>query len=418
MTRCRAVPLSMMALAAAVLVTAALTSSDAAGQHTHEEGEHVDSHEARQEDHTDHEETPSGVGAHEDTPDGHEEHGEEAEGGVVELSAESIQAADIHVTALKSELLPEFISAPGEIQLDQYRSAEVTPLIDAVVVKRHARLGDEVKAGQPLITLASIDVAAAQGELRIVANEWQRVRRLGRGVVSAKHFVQARVAYEQGRLKLGAYGLDNKQINAVVTRKMKVALGQFQLNAPVSGTVLRDDFRVGQRIKAGHSLFLIADERRVWVEANLPPLQADQIEIGVSARVNIGGHWHEGKVIQKHHLLDEQTRTVRVRIAVTPRGEHHHAGEFVQVTIAADADHAEPTLAVPESALVQDDEGNWTVFVELNPGHFKQTRIHRGTARGKKIAISGIPEGTPVVTEGAFYLGAELAKSGFEIHSH
>ena len=380
----------MIVTGAAVLVIAALTSSDATGQRV-------------EDDHADHDEPVSGQAGH----------GEEPAGGVVELSAESIQAADIHVATLKAEVLPEVISAPGEIQLDQYRSAEVTPLIDAIVVKRHARLGDEVKAGQPLITLASIEVAAAQGQLRIVANEWQRVRRLGRGVVSAKRYVRARVAYEQGRLKLRAYGLDNKQINAVVNRRMTVALGQFQLNAPVSGTVLHDDFRVGQRIKAGHSLFLIADERRVWVEANLPPHQADHIQIGVPARVNIDGHWYQGKVIQKHNLLDEQTRTVRVRIAVTPGVEHHHAGEFVQVAITARADGAKPTLAVPESALVQDEEGNWTVFVEFQSGHFKQTRVHRGTTRGQKIAISGIAEGTPVVTKGAFYLGAELAKSGF-----
>lgn len=392
MKRFRAVPLLMIGLGAAVLVTAALTSLEATGQPSHvEEGDHGDSHEARQENHT--------------------EHGEDSEGGVVELSAKSILAADIHVTTLESELLPEIISAPGEIHLDQYRSAEVTPLIDAVAIKRHARLGDEVKAGQPLITLASVEVAAAQGELRIVANEWQRVRKLGRGVVSAKRYIQARVAYEQSRLKLSAYGLDNKQINAIATRRMKVALGQFQLNAPVSGTVVRDDFRVGQRIKAGHSLFLIADERRVWVEANLPPHQADHIEIGVPARVNVGGDWHEGKVIQKHRLLDEQTRTVRVRIGVAPRGKNHHAGEFVQVAVAAQGDNAKPTLAVPESALVQDDESHWTVFVELEPGHFKQTRVHRGTTRGRKVAISGIAEGTPVVTEGAFYLGAELAKA-------
>ena len=387
-TRFRAVPSLTFGLGAAVLVIAALTSVDATGQRV--EDDHGDSHEAR-----------------------HDDHGEKAEGGVVELSPESIQAADIHVTALKSELLPEFISAPGEIQLNQYRSAEVTPLIDAVVVKRHARLGDKVKAGQPLITLASIEVAAAQGELRIVANEWQRVRRLGRGVVSAKRYVQARVAYEQGRMKLSAYGLDNKQINAVVTGRIKVALGRFQLNAPVSGTVLRDDFHVGQHIKAGYSLFLIADERRFWVEANLTPLQADHIEVGVPAQVSIGGYWHEGRVIQKHHILNEQTRTIPVRIAVEPRGAQHHAGEFVQVAIAASVANAKPTFAVPESALVQDDEGNWTVFIELKPGHFKRTRIHRGTTRGKKIAISGIAEDTPVVTEGAFYLGAELAKSGF-----
>ena len=374
------------------------------GRTTHpRRADHADSHEAGHDDRPDHDERVSGQAGHVEEP----------ERGVVELSAESIRAADIHVTALKSELLPEIISAPGEIQLNQYRSAEVTPLIDAVIVKRHARLGDKVKAGQPLITLASIEVAAAQGELRIVANEWQRVRKLGRGVVSEKRYVQARVAYEQGRLKLSAYGLDNKQINAVVTGRIRVALGRFQLNAPVSGTVLRDDFHVGQHIKAGYSLFLIADERRFWVKANLPPLQADHIEVGVPAQVSIGGYWHEGRVIQKHHILNEQTRTIPVRIAVTPDGENHHAGEFVQVAIVARVDNAKPTLAVPESALVQDEEGNWTVFVELNPGHFKQTRVHRGTTRGKKVAISGIAEGTSVVTKGAFYLGAELAKSGF-----
>ena len=403
MTSFRAIPSFMIVVGAAVLVIAALTSLDATGQRTHDEGEHGGSHEAGHDDHADHDEPVSGQAGH----------GKEFEGGVVELSAESIRAADIHVTVLKSELLPEFISAPGEIQLNQYRSAEVTPLIDAVVVKRHARLGDEVKTGQPLITLASIEVAAAQGALRIVANEWQRVRKLGKGVVSAKRYLQARVAYEQARLKLSAYGLDNKQINAVVTGRIKVALGRFQLNAPVSGAVLRDDFHIGQHIKAGHSLFLIADERRFWVEANLTPLQAEHIEVGVPARIRVGGHWHEGRVIQKHHILNEQTRTIPVRIAVEPLGEQHHAGEFVQVAIAARADDAKPTLALPESALVRDEEGNWTVFVEFQSGHFKQTRVHRGTTRGQKIAISGIAEGTPVVTKGAFYLGAELAKSGY-----
>ena len=36
-----------------------------------------------------------------------------------------------------------------------------------------------------------------------------------------------------------------------------------------------------------------------------------------------------------------------VRIGVAPRGKNHHAGEFVQVAIAAQGDNAKPTLAVP-----------------------------------------------------------------------
>ena len=344
------------------------------------------------------------------------DHGEEAE--VVELSEESIRAAGIQVTTLKRELLPQVILAPGEIKLDQYRSAKVTPLIDAVVMKRHVRLGDHVKAGQPLITLASVAVATAQGQLRIQSAEWQRVRKLGKAAVSARRYIEAKVAYEQGRLKLKAYGLDDDQINAIAFRHSQSPTGQFQLKAPITGTVFRDDFYIGQRIQAGQDLFTISDENRVWVQANLPPSHAKHVRIGLQVDVNIRGEWHKGKVIQKHHMLDRHTRTIPVRIAIRPREEHHHTGEFVQISLALWPPDAKPGLAVPESALTQNDKGNWTVFVESKRGHFKRTPVLRGTTHGEKISIAGLPDGTAVVIEGAFYLAAELAKSGFEIHSH
>lgn len=358
-----------------------------------------------------------------DDRDGHEErasqeadHGEEAE--VVELSDESIRAAGIQVATLKQELLPHVILAPGEIKLNQYRSAHVTPLIDAIVVKRHVRLGDHVKAGQLLITLASVEVAAAQGQLRIRSAEWQRVRKLGKAAVSARRYVEAKVAYEQGRLKLKAYGLDDGQINAIAFRAPKNPLGQFQLKAPITGTVLQDDFYIGQHVQAGHDLFTISDENQVWVQANLPPSHAKDVRVGQPVDVNIRGEWHKGKVIQKHHMLDRHTRTIPVRIAIRPREEYHHPGEFVQISLALWSADLKPELAVPESALTQDDKGNWTVFVESKRGHFKRTPVLRGATHGEKIAITGLPDGTTIVIEGAFYLAAELAKSGFEIHAH
>ena len=388
------------------------------------EENHDDDHEdhviATEEDHDDdHEDHVIATEEdHAEAAHGEADHEGESAAGVVELSAASIRAAGIQVTTLTPELLPELISAPGEIQLNQYRSAEVTSLIDAVVIKRHARLGDEVETGARLVTLTSIEVAATQGELMIRSTEWQRVRALGKAAVSAKRYIEAEVAYEQARLKLSAYGLDDRQIDAIAGRELKGSLGEFELNAPVSGTIVRDDFRVGQHIEAGRSLFLIADENQLWVEANLSPLQAQNIKPGMPAQINIGGDWHGGTVIQQHHLLDEQTRTISVRIALEPGEEPHHPGEYVQVSIALQVAGTKPALVVPEAALMQDGEGNWTVFVELEQGHFKQTRIFRGAAHGGKIPISGIAEGASVVTEGTFYLAAELAKSGFDIHSH
>jgi len=376
--------------------------------------------------HDDHNEANTQAGAHADE-DGHadeEGHGDEdghdneSEDGLLELSEESLLLAGIKVEKLTPGVLPKLIYAPGEVRLDQYRSAEVTPLVDALVSKRHVKLGDEVNAGQLLVTLVSIEVVAAQGELMVASTEWRRVRGLGKATVSAKRYTEAEVAYEQARLKLLAYGLDEKQIEAAASGDRSRPLGEFDLNAPVPGTILRDDFRVGQRIEPGQSLFLIADESRVWIEASLSPRQARNVEVGMTAQVKMNEHWHEGKVIQKHHLLDERTRTVPVRISIQPDGEHHHGGEFVQVAISSASPSGAPTLAVTEPALIQDDKGNWTVFVEVKVGHFKQMKVRRGESSGAMIPISGIAPGLNVVTDGAFFLAAELAKSGFDIHNH
>ena len=362
------------------------------------------------EQHEDHNEAKTQAGAHGDK--------DESEDGLLELSDESMRLADIKVEKLTPRILPRLIHAPGEVRLDQYRSAEVTPLVDSLVSKRHVKLGDEVSAGQLLVTLVSVEVVAAQGELMVASTEWRRVRGLGKATVSAKRYTEAEVAYEQARLKLLAYGLDEKQIEAAASGDRSRPLGEFDLNAPVAGTILRDDFRIGQRIEPGQSLFLIADESRVWIEASLSPRQAKAVDVGMSAQVKMNEHWHEGKVIQKHHLLDERTRTVPVRISVQPDGEHHHGGEFVQVAISSATPSGKPTLAVTEPALIQDDEGNWTVFVEVKAGHFRQIKIRRGEASGAMVPISGIAPGMNVVTDGAFFLAAELAKSGFDIDNH
>ena len=348
--------------------------------------------------------------------DTHEE-GEEEES-LIPLSTESMRMAGIRVEALYSQDLNDFISAPGEVQLDQYSSAEVTSLVDAIVIARNAQLGDEVEIGQSLITLASVDVAAAQGELTIAATEWRRVMELGEAAVGAQRYIQAEITYQQARLRLLAYGLDENQIENATKGTGDLPLGNFNLVAPVYGTVLSDDFRVGQRIAAGDSLFVIADESRVWVEVHVSPSQANSLEIGMPAQVEINGHWHEGTLIQKHHMLDEQTRTVPVRIALELVEEHHHAGEFVRVSLAVESANGSTAIVVPESALAIGGDGDWTVFVEVESGVFSQIEVERGIAWGNSVPISGLEDGTRVVTEGAFFLAAELAKSGFDIHNH
>jgi hypothetical protein len=56
--------------------------------------------------------------------------------------------------------------------------------------------------------------------------------------------------------------------------------------------------------------------------------------------------------------------------------------------------------------------------VEDEPDHFIRTPVTRGQIYAGLVAIDGIEPGSTVVTNGAFYLAAELAKSGFGGDDH
>lgn len=99
--------------------------------------------------------------------EGHAEEGHnEAPPGVVELSSESQRMANIEARKLELQPVPEIVTAPGEVQLNDYRSARVSTRIPAQVVSRMAELGDVVEKGAPLVLLTSVEMAEAQARSR------------------------------------------------------------------------------------------------------------------------------------------------------------------------------------------------------------------------------------------------------------
>lgn len=359
-----------------------------------------------------HDEAGHGQEAH-----GHDEHGHEEHSDDVALTAAQQQAAGIRIEPLAMRSLAGEVAAPGEVKRNAYLTRKIAPRVTAQVMRRHARLGDHVKQGQALVTLSSVEMAEAQGLLQVAAREWQRVRELGRKTVSDRRYTEARIAFEQARAKAAAYGMTPDQLDALLSGAEDArADGVFQLLAPHAGTVIHDDFIEGEFVEPGRVLFEISDESRVWVEANLTPEEAEDIETGAPARVRIGKDWVTGKVIQSHHALNEATRTMAVRIEVNNPAERLHPGLFVETRIQAGGPNE--VLALPEEAVLRSPDGDWVVFVEDEPGRYKPVEVEvTGTVRGLAV-IEGIAPGTRVVTQGAFFVQSELAKSGFEVHNH
>lgn len=330
---------------------------------------------------------------------------ETAPADIVSLKAESAKLAGIQVETIALRTLPRTVSAPGEVKSNNYRSAQITPRVPALVVRRLAKLGDTVKVGQPLVTLSSVEVAEAQGDAVVKEREWDRVRELGEAIVGARRYLDAKVAAEQARAKLMAYGLSPAEA------AKGQGLGQFTLVAPRAGTILSDEFVEGERIEPGRALFLISDESASWVEANLSPADAGHVAQGSKARVKVDGRWLDGTVIQKHHMMDETTRTIPVRIEVKTPNDHIHSGEFVECRLQIGT--IGNAMAVPNTALYQGTDGRWAVFVQEDATRYRRMPVQIKEDLGELSIVEGVTAGAKVVTQGAFYLNSELAKASF-----
>jgi len=339
---------------------------------------------------------------------------EEHEQGIT-LTLQKMSLAKITVEAVTPKILFSTVYAPGEIKANGYKSYVVSPRTESVIISRHATLGEHVAKGQKLVTLYSEVMAQAQADYLIAATEWQRVKQLGKKTISESQLLQAETNFNASYGKLVALGLTDKAIKGISNNKV-TSFGEYYLIAKRAGVVLQDGFMLGQRIDAGDTVMLLADEKELWVEAKVSPNKKLKLSKNAPAIVVLEGQSYHAKVIQEAHTIDPITRTRIIRLSVENKDDSLHSGMFVNVNFKLATQGK--VIAVPENALMRSADGNWLVFTEDHPGEFKAAEVEVGRALGDYREIKGIESGTRIVTQGAFFVASEIAKGGFDPHNH
>jgi len=327
------------------------------------------------------------------------------------FTAQERAAAGIKVDAVSVRTLDEILRVPAEVVINAYRSARVTPRVQAQVIERHVQLGDQVEPGQALVTLSSVAMAEAQGGLIVADREWQRVKSLGRKAVGERRHTEAQVARQQAFAKVLAYGMQEAQAGELLKSGNAVkANGEFDLLSPLAGTILQDDFINGELIEPGRVLFDISDESVMWAEARVTPSALSAIEVGAPVRVSVNSRdWIDGTVIQLHHRLNETTRTQGVRISVVNTADLLHPGQFAEAEISSGT--GLPRLVVPNDALTL-LKGVPTVFKLEGGNQFHAEMVETGSTIGDWTVINaGLQENDVIAVEGVFYLKSMLLKS-------
>jgi len=375
----------------------------------HKESRHAEHEELNHDAHSEHEKHSGSESEDEE----HGEHTEHEESSLVKLSEEQIQLAKIKVTPLSESHVADGLQVSGEITHNIYKDYLVSARSEGLIVKLHVKQGQYVAKGQALLTLSSEVIAQAQIDYRLNMTEWRRVQQLGKEIVSAKRYNETLNKKQAAFAHLKALGLSAKAIQASLNNDN--TLGQYTLYAGIGGIVYSDGFHQGQYVNTGQTLIELADNKTIWVKAWLGTNQT-AVKQGQSARVRLNGKDFSATVQRISPQINTSTRMREVFLQLDATPEKLDAGQFVQVIFSNQQSSA---LLLPESALMQTDEGEWYVFVEKEKHAFEMAHVVLGeTINSQRVVTKGLSAQTPVVIEGAFFIASQQAKSNFDPHNH
>jgi membrane fusion protein, copper/silver efflux system len=295
----------------------------------------------------------------------------------------------------------------GRMEFDEKKISMINPKIGGWIEDLYVDYtGKMVRKGQPLLTIYSPELVAAQEEV-LLAMKAKKI--LGASPV-------AEVSEGGDRLLKGAirrlqlWDITPQQIeNLEKTGEVKKTM---VLYAPTDGFVMEKMAFKGMSIMPGTALYKIGDLSSIWVIADIYESELPFIKIGDRAQIALTyfpGQSFEGTITYIYPSIDPKTRTAKVRFDL-PNPEYKLKPDMwanVELKIPLGK-----KLVVPEDAVM--DSGTMQmVFLDLGQGFFESRHVQVGSrVQGYYEILSGLKAGEKVVTSANFLIDSESKLSG------
>jgi len=332
-----------------------------------------------------------------------------ADRGMVHLTAEQERALGVTYTTVTRMSASSEIRTVGRIEAPEQNIADITPKIDGFVERLLvATTGEPVRRGQPLLSIYSPSLVAAQEELLTARRLVARI-----DPAAGEAYRNAESMLDAARRRLGYWDITPDQVERL--EQTGEVTKTLTLVAPVNGIVLEKDVFEGQRVMPGMRLYRIADLSSVWVEGEVFERDLQFIETGAQAHIEVQAYPGEhvmGTVSFVYPMVDVSSRTNRVRVTVPNPGLRLKPGMFA--TVFFDVSAIRDAVAVPRQAVVVTGERN-LVFVRDEQGMLSPREVVLGARAGEFVQIlGGLEEGESIVTSANFLVDAEsrLAATG------
>ncbi len=285
----------------------------------------------------------------------------------------------------------------GHVTYDETLLAVVNLTFSGWIEKLYVDFtGQRVEKGKPLFDIYSPDLITVQQDYLEAWRNYQSNK--------SDTFKQR---LNTVRKRLSFYNISDAEIEKI--KNQNQVLQTITIYSPVSGVVIEKHAVEGGYIKAGSSVYEIADLSKVWVEAHIFEYEFQAVHTGLPVEMTLPympGRHYTGEVLFIYPYLQRKTRDVVVRLTFDNPENDLKPDMYADVKIRTSV--AKEGIRIPEEAVIRSGERN-IVFVTREKGKFIPREVTLGMPldNGMIQILSGVAPGETIVTSGQFLLDSE-----------
>ncbi|HWZ54252.1 MAG TPA: efflux RND transporter periplasmic adaptor subunit [Candidatus Acidoferrales bacterium] len=341
----------------------------------------------------------------------------EAKGAAPELfTIPQEQMPHVQVVTISPGKMIRKLRLTGAVAYNAFATTPVITQVGGPVSRILVVPGEFVKRGQSLLEVSSPDYSQmlavylkTRDVLRVASKNWDRAQDLYQHhAIAERDLLQAESDRNQAQADMNAAEQSMRILGIPKPEDLEKApsSAEIRLLAPISGQVVERLVAPGQVLQAGATqAFTISDMSTVWVLANVYQADLADVKIGDSVEVSTDSYpdTFRGKISFISPALDPTTRTLQARIVVENKGEKLKKDMYCTVTVTAG--EIQNAIAVPDAAVLRDDENEPFVYVLSASNQFGRRHISIGlSTNGTTQVTKGLSPGEKVVGDGSLFL--------------
>ena len=324
-------------------------------------------------------------------------------GSAVLVAADDAPRSRVQYTLARDHAIQKRIELPGTVEAP--KSSQVASEVEGAVATLHAREGQHVKKGAPLVSLKAehleYELQAAEAQHREAEARFALAERnLQRSNDLFEGEVLSRQQLDDARFELDAWRGKIDQLAAEI-RRIELDVARSVVKAPFSGIVAAELTEVGQWVGKGATVMELLSPYELEVRVEVPERNFGDFKKGTAVNVTfeaVPGYSIDGKVASVVPRASAQARTFPLRIRISNNDGRIGAGMIASVSLAA-GEGRRATL-VPKDALITRGAERFVYVVESDQA-VKMLPVTPGIGVGTWVEVEGpVTKESKVITRG------------------